>query len=83
MEKVPISSYPYNSEDLSGHVSRSTTLLMFMINSEGLNRLSKKRKKKKKEKKKRKNDAVSKKRKKKKKEKRRKKESILIVNASH
>ena len=40
MEKVPISSYPYNSEDLSGHVSRSTTLLMFMINSEGLNRFT-------------------------------------------
>ena len=82
MEKVPISSYPYNSEDLSGHVSRSTTLLMFMINSEGLNRFEKK-KKEEKRKKKRKNDAVSKKRKKKKKEKRRKKELILIVNASH
>ena len=82
MEKVPISSYPYNSEDLSGHVSRSTTLLMCMINSEGPNRFEKK-KKEEKRKKKRKNDAVSKKRKKKKKEKRRKKESILIVNASH
>ena len=50
MEKVPISSYPYNSEDLSGHVSRSTTLLMFMINSEGLNRKKEKRRKKKKKK---------------------------------
>ena len=32
LEKVPIRSYPYNSKNLCGHVSRSTTLLMFMIN---------------------------------------------------
>ena len=76
MEKVPISSYPYNSEDLSGHVSRSTTLLMFMINSEGLNR-SKKRKKKKKEKKKGKMTLCRKKEKRRKKKKEEKKNRFL------